>query len=298
MIFVTLGTQDKSFDRLLKAIDNEIDNGNIKDEVVVQAGYTKYESKNMKIFDLIPQDEFDKYFDKANLIITHGGVGSILSGVKRNKKVIAAARLSKYGEHTNDHQKQIIKEFADQGYILELSDFSELGSLIKKSKTFKPKKFESNTKNMVKLISNYIEEDNHTSWFNKYREIIMYLFFGICTTLVNIITFTIFRKIKLDIYTSNVLAWVLSVLFAFITNKLFVFESNNKNTIIKECLSFFIVRLFTLVIDMGLIHLLIKEIGLDELLSKIISNIVVIIVNYILSKLVVFKKIGDDYIEK
>ena len=93
MILVTLGTQDKSFERLLKAIDKEIEKGNIKDKVIVQAGYTKYESPNMKIFDLIPNDEFDKLVSEADLIITHGGVGSILSAIKNNKKVIAAPRL-------------------------------------------------------------------------------------------------------------------------------------------------------------------------------------------------------------
>ena len=111
MILVTLGTQDKSFVRLLKAIDKQIELGNIKEEVIVQAGYTKYESKNMKIFDLVSPKELDSLMKSANIIITHGGVGSILGALKYGKPVIAAARLSKYGEHTNDHQKQIIDEF-------------------------------------------------------------------------------------------------------------------------------------------------------------------------------------------
>ena len=105
MILVTLGTQDKSFDRLLKAIDKEIENKNIKEKVIVQAGYTKYKSDNMKIFDLVSEEELEKLVKKCDLLITHGGVGSILLGIRNNKKVIAAARLKKYGEHTNDHQK-------------------------------------------------------------------------------------------------------------------------------------------------------------------------------------------------
>ena len=149
MILVTLGTQDKGFPRLLKQIDEEIKKGNIKEKVIVQAGCTKYESDNMEIFDLIPSDEFDKLVARADLIITHGGAGSILTAIKKNKKVIAAARLKKYKEHTNDHQIQIVKEFAKDGYILELRDFSKLGKLIAKSKTFKPKKFVSNTPNMI-----------------------------------------------------------------------------------------------------------------------------------------------------
>ena len=157
MIFVTLGTQDKNFDRLLEAIDREIKKGNIKGKVVVQAGNTSFESKNMEIFDLISQEEFEDLMKKCDLLITHGGVGSILSGLSHGKKVIAAARLSKYKEHINDHQVQIIEDFAKKGYILELKDFSKLDEVIKKSKKFKPKKYKSNTNNMIKLLEDYID---------------------------------------------------------------------------------------------------------------------------------------------
>ncbi len=292
MIFVTLGTQDKSFERLLKAIDREIEKGTIKEKVVVQAGLTKYESKNMEIFDLIPEDEFDKYVDECSLLITHGGAGSILTGIKKNKKIIAAARLSKYKEHTNDHQKQIIKEFSKKGYIMELRDFSQLGKLIQKSKSFKPKKFVSNTDNMIKLISDYIEEENHISWYNKWREVLLYLFFGGCTTLINILVFYILRKIKLQLYVSNVLAWFLSVLFAFVTNKLFVFESRGKSTKenSKEIISFFGFRILSLVFDMVFMYVMIQLLSANEMISKIISNVFVIILNYLFSKLFIFKE--------
>ena len=130
MIFVTLGTQDKSFDRLLKAIDKEIKTGTIKDKVIVQAGYTKYESKNMEIFDLVDSEEFDKLVDKCDLLITHAGVGSILSAVKKGKKVICVPRLKEYKEHTNNHQKQIAQEFEKEGYILALTDVNQLGEKI------------------------------------------------------------------------------------------------------------------------------------------------------------------------
>ena len=292
MILVTLGTQDKEFTRLLKAIDREIEKGVITDKVVVQAGCTKYEAKNMEMFDLIPANEFDEYIKKADLIITHGGAGSILTAVKNNKKIIAAARLAKYKEHTNDHQRQIIEEFSKQGYILELKDFNKLGKLIQKSKSFKPKKFTSNTKNMIQLVSNYIEETDNISWYNKYKEGLLYLFFGGCTTLINILTFFICRQIELSIVVSNIIAWVVAVIFAFITNKLIVFDSKNmdKKVVMKETISFFIARIITLGIDMGIIHLMIDVMKIHEMISKVVANIVVIIVNYIFSKLFIFKK--------
>ena len=292
MILVTLGTQDKEFTRLLEAIDREIKNGVITDKVVVQAGCTKFKSDNMEIFDLIPANEFDEYIKKADLIITHGGAGSILTGVKHNKKIIAAARLAKYKEHTNDHQRQIIREFSDQGYIMELKDFNKLGKLIQKSKTFKPKKFISNTENMINLISDYIEEVDNVSLYNKYKEGLLYLFFGGCTTLINIISFIIFRQFKLGVDVSNIIAWLIAVIFAFITNKLFVFDSKNtdRKTVMKETISFLIARVISLGIDTGLLHLMIDFMKIHEVIAKVISNIVVIIVNYIFSKLFIFKK--------
>lgn len=158
MILVTLGTQDKSFKRLLDAIQLQIDKGNIKEKVVVQAGFTKYDSKDMEIFDLIPTVEFSKLIKKADLIITHGGVGSIMDALKSGKKVIAAPRLKKYGEHDNDHQLEIINNFAKLGYIIPLKDFNKLGKLLEKARTFVPKKIKSNTQNIISIIDNYISK--------------------------------------------------------------------------------------------------------------------------------------------
>lgn len=292
MIFVTVGTQDKSFERLLKQVDKEIEKGNIKEKVVVQAGHTKYSSENMEIIDFVSDEEFQKLIDKSRIIITHGGVGTILSAIKKSKVVIAAARLKKFKEHTNDHQKQIIKEFSDQGYILELRDFSKLGKMIEKAGEFKPKKFVSNTDNFVKLIDDYIEEDNHISWYNKIKELLWYGFFGALTTAVNIVSFYFLDKAGLNTYFSNLLAWIISVLFAFITNKLFVFRSRSFEfkVFIKEMASFFFFRILSLGIDMGGLYVCLNFIGLGKLISKIITNVLVIIANYIFSKLFVFRK--------
>ena len=147
MVFVVLGTNDKDFSRLLKAIDYEIENGTIKDEVIVQSGKTKYKTDCMKVIDFLSMDEFNQYIDKADYIITHGGVGTILDSLKKDKKIIAVPRLKKYKEHVNDHQIQIISEFEKDGYLLGVEDLNELGTAIKKIKKFKPKKFKSSTPN-------------------------------------------------------------------------------------------------------------------------------------------------------
>ena len=159
MILVTLGTQDKDFSRLLKEIDKQIQEKKIKEKVIVQAGYTKYESDNMELFDLISPDELESLVKKCSVLITHGGVGSILLGLKYQKPIIAAARLKKYGEHTNDHQKQIIKRFVQDGYIVELKHFNKIEDAIVQVKNIKPKTYQSNTQNMVRLIENYIDHN-------------------------------------------------------------------------------------------------------------------------------------------
>ena len=96
MIFVALGTQDKSFERLLKIIDENIQNKVINEEVIVQSGYTKYKSDNMQIFDYVSMDDFNKYINECSLFITHGGVGNILSALKVNKKIIEISQIVYY----------------------------------------------------------------------------------------------------------------------------------------------------------------------------------------------------------
>lgn len=156
MIFVSLGTNDKSFERLLKAIDKEIEKGNIKDKVIVQSGYTKYLSDNMEIIDLMSMSMFNKCISDCDILITHGGVGTILDGLKKGKKVIAFPRLSKYKEHVNDHQKEIIDEFYNSGYILT-GNVKDVSSLINKCSDFNPKEYKSNNYRFNKLLIDVID---------------------------------------------------------------------------------------------------------------------------------------------
>ena len=146
MIFVILGTQDKKFNRLLEAIQKKIDEGKISksEKIIVQAGSTKFESKDMKIVDYMPINEFEDYIEKADIIICHAGVGTIFTALKKNKKIIAAARVKKYGEHVNDHQLQILENFKKQGYLLALEDFDKIELLINQARNFKPEIFKSN----------------------------------------------------------------------------------------------------------------------------------------------------------
>ena len=137
---------------------------------------------------------------------------------------------------------------------------------------------------MIKLIKEL---------FNKYKEIIMYAIMGILTTIINIIAFTICEKtFGITALISNIIAWVVAVIFAYITNKLFVFESKSfkKEVLIKEIISFTSARIFSLLLEEVIIYIMIDLMNINSLIVKVFSNVVVIVINYILSKLIIFKK--------
>jgi len=157
MILVMLGTQNNSFERLLKELDRLKENKIIKGKIIVQAGYTKYESKNLEIFDFIDKDKLEKYQSQADIIITHGGVGSIISSLTKDKKVIAVPRLKEYNEHVNNHQKDIVESFSKNGYIIGINDVKELEEAYKKIGKFKPNKYIPNNSKIIKIVEDFIE---------------------------------------------------------------------------------------------------------------------------------------------
>lgn len=136
-LFITLGSQKFQFNRLLEAVDvlceNKIVDGN---NVFAQIGYSDYRphSYNYKLF--LDRDEFGFEMEKADIVITHGGTGAIIGAVKRGKKVIAIPRLAKYGEHVDDHQLQLIKQFKELNLIYSCLDM-DLQKAFKKSKEYK-----------------------------------------------------------------------------------------------------------------------------------------------------------------
>ena len=158
MILVLLGTQNNSFHRLLEKLDELINDKIIKEEVIVQSGYTKYETKNMKIFDMISQEELEKLQDKARVIITHGGVGSIISSIRKKKKVIAIPRLAEYQEHVNNHQKEIVELFNKKHYVIGIEGVEQLKQAILDIEKFIPEQYVSDNQKMLKTIEDFIEK--------------------------------------------------------------------------------------------------------------------------------------------
>lgn len=129
--------------------------------------------------------------------------------------------------------------------------------------------------------------------YKKYKEVFLYLVFGVLTTVINIIVFWISNDLlKIEYKISNIIAWIVAVIFAFITNKIFVFESKNKSKeeTTREAASFLVARLFSLVVDMVIMILMIDIININSIVAKVISNVVVIVINYIFSKFIIFRK--------
>lgn len=133
------------------------------------------------------------------------------------------------------------------------------------------------------------------SLFNKYKEVIMYLIFGVLTTVVSLVSYYLLTitildpKVALQLQIANILSWILSVVFAYITNRKYVFESKSSNYL-KEITSFVSGRVATLVMDMLIMFVFVTVLHFNDKLFKLVSQVVVIVANYIISKVFVFKK--------
>ena len=129
--------------------------------------------------------------------------------------------------------------------------------------------------------------------YRKHKEGMRYLVFGLLTTLLNLLIFTICcRIIKIQVVISNIISWIIAVLFAYVTNKLYVFDSKviQKKELAREIISFFYARIVTLVIETIFLWITVIKLGLNEIIMKIIANIIVIILNFVFSKIFIFKK--------
>jgi UDP-N-acetylglucosamine transferase subunit ALG13 len=134
MIFVTVGTHTQSFDRLLQEVDRLVGERAIKEKVVGQIGNSKYEPRNFKWFRFTSFDKLNRLYMGADVMITHGGAGSILNGLDRGKPVIAVPRLEKYNEHVNDHQMDLVKFLEKKNKIIAVYDVRDLRKAIAAAK--------------------------------------------------------------------------------------------------------------------------------------------------------------------
>lgn len=137
-------------------------------------------------------------------------------------------------------------------------------------------------------------KDKIIELYKKYKEIIVYLVFGGLSTIVNFVSYYIFARILgIDEVISSGLSWVCAVIFAYITNKIFVFNSktNSLKELMKEAITFVSCRILSgIFCDVGTFAVMVKILKINDIIAKIITQVMVVIVNYIFSKLVIFKK--------
>ena len=124
----------------------------------------------------------------------------------------------------------------------------------------------------------------------KYKQMLLYIFFGVCTTAINTVSYHIlFNFLNVANIASTIISWLLAVIFAFVTNKYFVFESKGTDGLVNEAVSFFSCRIATGVLDVIIMYVAVDILMLSGLLWKILSNIIVIILNFVASKFFIFK---------
>jgi len=155
-IFLTVGTVQFPFDRLLKEVDRLIDIGFIKQKVIAQIGSSFYKPQNYEYFDFCSSEKISNFMMNASVVITHGGIGSIVNSLMLGKPTIVVPRYKKFHEHVNDHQLDITYELEKEGAIIPVYDISNLDNALKRMKLFQQKNFLLNKNKVKDLIKNYL----------------------------------------------------------------------------------------------------------------------------------------------
>ena len=155
MIFVTVGTHEQPFNRLIKEVDRLVETGVIKDDVFIQTGYSTYEPQFCKWSSLISFDKMNELMETSDIIITHGGPATFMSAIANGKKPIVVPRQEKYDEHVNDHQVDFAQQVKERYDSIEvLTEISELGNYLNQDL-----KIDGNESSNNKLFNDKLREE-------------------------------------------------------------------------------------------------------------------------------------------
>lgn len=157
MIFVATGTQKFPLDRLLQTVDALIESSVITEEVFAQTGSSAYQPRHYGSTPFMGKEEFDEKVAACDLLITHSGVGTIISGMQRGKGIIVYPRLAKYGEHVDDHQLQIAEAFSAHGYVLLCGEKDDLGKKISEAKEKEFAVYHSQRERVITAVKDFLE---------------------------------------------------------------------------------------------------------------------------------------------
>ena len=157
MIFITLGSQKFQFNRLLQEVDRLIEAGVITAPVFAQTGASDYQPRHFSFQPFLDRDKFRQQMQQCDTVITHGGTGAIVGAIKLGKKVIAVPRLARYGEHVDDHQIQLIRQFEHQKFIIPCYQVEALEQAIAQLDAFPFQPYHSNTQTILDDLEAYLQ---------------------------------------------------------------------------------------------------------------------------------------------
>lgn len=162
MIFVTVGTHEQQFDRLVAYMDQLAGDGLIREDVIIQTGFSTYEPKHCNWSSLFPYSEMQKNIENARIVITHGGPSSFIAALQIGKIPIVVPRKKEFGEHVNNHQVTFCKQVEDRyGNILVAESIDELGEMIRNYEKLVaefPTEMKSNNLNFCNGLQELVEE--------------------------------------------------------------------------------------------------------------------------------------------
>jgi UDP-N-acetylglucosamine transferase subunit ALG13 len=156
LIFITVGTQNFQFDRLLRHLDYLIYTSEIKEKVYAQIGHSTYKPKSYNFFRFTNGDHMDELYKKSDLIISHGGTSSIINALKMNKKIIVLPRLKRFNEHVDDHQVEICDKLQNEGHLISVQNIEQLSSIIREVRKKELKPYNFNNKTLLYSIEDFL----------------------------------------------------------------------------------------------------------------------------------------------
>ncbi|SKB64202.1 UDP-N-acetylglucosamine transferase subunit ALG13 [Lachnospiraceae bacterium] len=155
MIFFTLGTQKFQMNRLVQAADDLAKK--LDEEIFVQTGHSGYTPVNCDHTQFMNEADYNNRIKNCRILVTHAGVGTIISGLTAGKPVIVVPRLKKFNEHVDDHQLQIAEAFAKKKNVLSCPDVEELEKFIKKAETFSFEPYVVHGGKIEDIVQNFVD---------------------------------------------------------------------------------------------------------------------------------------------
>lgn len=159
MIFLAVGTQF-GFDRLVKVVDEAIEQGLVQDTVFAQIGPGSYMPKRMEYVVSLENEEFDKVLNSCDAMVSHAGMGNIALALKQGMPLLVMPRLKRFGEVVNDHQVDTARKFAELGHVLAAYDEGDFLEKIKQLKSFIPKKRENEVQKVIRRIEKVLNKQS------------------------------------------------------------------------------------------------------------------------------------------